>query len=45
MKLLMRRIYGKFIKFQEEWCQNRECYSIPVLNNENIGIMHILAEF
>ena len=33
------------IKFQEEWCQNRECYSIPVLNNENIGIMHILHNF
>lgn len=33
------------IKFQEGWCQTRECYSIPILNNENIGIMNILNNF
>ena len=41
----MHNSYIRIIKFQEEWCQNRECYSIPVLNNENIGIMHILHNF
>lgn len=33
------------IKFQEGWCQTRECYSIPVLYNENLGIMNILHNF
>lgn len=33
------------IKFQEEWCQTRECSSIPVLYNESLGIMNILHNF
>lgn len=33
------------INFQESWCQTRECYSIPILSNENLGIMNILHNF
>lgn len=33
------------ISFQENWCQTRECYSIPILYNENLGIMNILHNF
>lgn len=33
------------IKFQENWCQERECETIPVLKNENMGILNILNNF
>lgn len=33
------------IQFQEDWCHNRECSSIPVLINENLGIITILNNF
>lgn len=36
---------NEVINFQGCWCENRECESIPVLKNENIGILNILHNF
>lgn len=36
---------AEVIEFQENWCQTRGCYSTPILNNENLGIMNILHNY
>ena len=33
------------IEFQSQWCTDRKCDSIPVLKNENLGIMNLLNNF
>ncbi len=35
----------EIIEFQKNWCVNRECDTIPVLKNENLGIMNLLNNF
>lgn len=33
------------IHFQSNWCHDKECENIPVLKNENMGILNLLHNF
>lgn len=33
------------IEFQKNWCLKRECDTIPILKNENLGIMNLLNHY
>ncbi|MDU1910771.1 DUF2156 domain-containing protein [Fusobacterium sp.] len=35
----------KVIDFQTNWCHDKECEIIPVLRNENMGILNLLHNF
>ncbi|MDR1832040.1 MAG: phosphatidylglycerol lysyltransferase domain-containing protein [Fusobacteriaceae bacterium] len=36
---------GEVITFQEEWCYDKSCYDVPILQSENIGIHNLLRNF
>ena len=36
---------GEVIDFQTNWCHDKECEIIPVLRNENMGILNLLHNF
>lgn len=36
---------NEIIEFQKNWCLERECDTIPILKNENLGIMSLLNHY
>lgn len=36
---------NEVIEFQKNWCLERECDTIPILKNENLGIMNLLNHY
>lgn len=36
---------NEIIEFQKNWCLERECDTIPILKNENLGIMNLLNHY